>query len=143
MLCWGFFLEGTINDSARSVHRNVGDLKEVIGVPSFNELDMSCPLYPKYRNRLLINKDIPVLDYFIYLEFHDKEEKEEDGEATALDDYAKDFLKYAGKGEKWAKEVISTKNSISNIAYYFLLAESRFQDALKEKISSKAWENLT
>jgi len=124
-------------------HRNVGDLKEVIGVPSFNALDMSCPLYPKYRNRLLINKELPVLDYFIYLEFHDKEEKEEDGEPTVLDDYAKDFLKYAGKDEKWAKEVISTKHSISNIAYYFLLDESRFQDVLKEKISSKYCEILT
>jgi hypothetical protein len=124
-------------------HRNVADLKEVIGVPSFNALDIPCPLYPKYRNRLLKNNDLPVLDYIIYLEFHDKEEKEEGGEAIAFDDYAKDFLEYIGKDEKWAKEVILTKHSISNIAYYFLLAESRFQDALKEKISSKAWENLT
>jgi len=124
-------------------HRNVGDLKEVIGVPSFNALDIPCPLYPKYRNRLLKNNDLLVLDYIIYLEFHDKEEKEEGGEATALDDYAKDFLKFVGKDEKWAKEVISTKHSISNIAYYFLLDESRFQDVLKEKISSKYCEILT
>jgi hypothetical protein len=114
----------------------------VIGVPSFNALDIPCPLFPKYRNRLLINKDLPALDYFIYLEFYDKEEKEEDGETTALDDYAKNFLKYAGKDEKWAKEVISTKHSISMVAYYFLLAESRFQGALKEKISLKYYEIL-
>jgi hypothetical protein len=124
-------------------HRNVEDLKEVIGVPSFNVLDIPCPLYPKYRNRLLINKDLPVLDYIIYLEFHDKEEKEEGGEASLLDDYAKELLKCAGRNEKWANEVISTKHSILNTAYYFLLSESPFQDVLKEKISSKYCEILS
>jgi hypothetical protein len=122
-------------------HRNVGDLKEVIGVPSFDALDIPCPLYPKYRNR--IKEDLPVLDYIIYVDFHDKEEIEEGAEAIVLDEYAKDFLKYTGKAEKWAKEVISTKHLISNIAYYFLLAESHFQDALKEKISPKYYEILT
>jgi hypothetical protein len=124
-------------------YRNVEDLKEVIGVQSFNALDIPCPLYPKYRNRLLRNEDLSVLDYIIYLEFHEKEEKEGGGETIALDDYAKDFLKYVGKDEKWAKEVISTKHSISNIAYYFLLNESRFPDLLKEKISSRYCEILT
>lgn len=119
-------------------HRNVDDLKEVIGVPLSNASDVPCPLYPKYRNRLLINGDLLVVDYIIFLESHDKEEGEE---AVVLDDYAKDFLKYTGKDEKWAKEAIC-KHSPSDIAYYFLLSESHFPDILKEKISSKSYEAL-
>jgi len=126
-------------------HRNVGDLNEVIGVPPFNASDIPCPLYPKYRNRLLINKELPIVDYIIYVEFRGKEEKQQTDEAEAivLNDYAKDFLEYPGKDEKWAKEAISTKDSILNKAYYFLLSESRFRDVLKEKISSKYYEILT
>lgn len=128
-------------------HRNVGDLKEVIGVPLSNASDVSCPLYPKYRNRLLISGDLPVIDYIIFLEFHGKEEGEEavvgeSAEAIVLDDYAKDFIKYTGKDEKWAKEAIC-RHSPSDTAYYFLLSESDFPDILKKKISSKFYEVVT
>jgi len=120
-------------------HRNVGDLKEVIGVPLSNVSDIPCPLYPIYRNRLLIKDDLLVVDYIIFLESHEKQEGEE---AIVLDDYAKDFIKYTGKDEKWVKEVIC-KHSPSDTAYYFLLSESHFQDSLKENISSKYCEILT
>jgi hypothetical protein len=119
-------------------HRNVGDLKEVIGVPLSNASDVPCPIYPKYRNGLLIKNDLSVIDYIIFVESHDKEERVE---AIVVDDYAEGFVKHIGKDEEWAKGAIS-KNSPSDIAYYFLLFESHFPDILKAKISSKSYEVL-
>jgi hypothetical protein len=119
-------------------HRNVGDLKEVIGVPLSNATEIPCPVYPKYRKGLLIKNDLSAVDYIIFVEFHDKKERVE---AIVLDDYAKDFIKNAGKDEKWAKEAI-WKHSLSDTAYYFLLSESHLPRILKERISSKAYEIL-
>jgi len=119
-------------------HRNVGDLKEVIGVPLSNATDIPCPIYPKYRNSLLVKNDLSVVDYIIFVESHDKEERME---AIVLDDYAKDFIKDTGKEEKWAKEAIC-RHSPLDTAYYFLLSESHFPDILKERISSKSYEVL-
>lgn len=120
-------------------HRNVGDLKEVIGVPQSSALDIPCPIYPKYRNRLLANDDLSAVDCIIFLESYDKEEDVE--EAMILDDYAKAFIEDIGKDEKWAREAIC-KSPPSDKAYYFLLSESHFKDILKEKIGSKPYEVL-
>lgn len=121
--------------------RNVGDLQDVIGVKLSNVPGFFCPLY---RNKLLGKGDLEVADCVIFVEFLGQkvDDKNDCGEATVLDDYAKDFLKYAGKDEKWAKEAIC-KKSFPHKAYYFLSTKSHLQDCLKEKISSKRCEILT
>ena len=127
-------------------HLNVGDLKEVIGVPLSNVSDIPCPLYPKCRNRLLLKNDLSVIDYIIFLDLYDKTQSVdamagESGEDIVFDDYAKDFITDTGVNEEWAKDAVSRRAPL-NKAYYFLLAESRFSEILKKKISKKSYEIL-
>ena len=121
--------------------RNVGDLKDVLGVESSNVGGFFPPLY---RNKLLGKDDLEVVDYIIFVECQAKKvgHKNDFRGSTMLDGLTKDFLNCVGRDEKWAKEVISTKHSILNIPYYCLMGGSRFKDILKEKISSKEWESL-
>ena len=120
--------------------RNVGDLRDVIGVEEPNGPGFFCPLY----NKLIGKEDLEVVDCIIFLELQGREirDKKECRESRVLNDYVKDFLKYAGRDEKWAKKAIF-ENCFFNRAYYFLYPESYFRDSLKEKISSKACEILT
>lgn len=120
--------------------RNVGDLRDVIGVEEPNGPGFFCPLY----NKLIGKEDLEVVDYIIFLESQERDirDKKECRESRVLNDYVKGFLKYADRDEKWAKKAIC-ENWFSNIAYYFFNPESYFRDSLKEKISSKTYEILT
>ena len=120
--------------------RNVGDLQDVIGVSSLPGF-----FYSLYGNKLLGKGDLEVVDCIIFMEFKNKQvyNKTDCGKTTVLDDFAKDFLMYTGKDEKWAKEAIC-KHSFPHKAYYFLSTKSKshFKNCLKEKISSKCCEIL-